>query len=156
MARLFVVSFQVNMIRPTPREAVLIVNAHSRKGQALFEEAKTKLGEAGIRLIAAHPVHNPRKLNSTVQKAVRDGAPMVIVGGGDGTLSSTVDDLVGHNCVFAVLPLGTANSFARTLGLPLDLDGAVDTIANGQLRRIDLGRINGDYFANAAALSRLG
>lgn len=140
------------MIRATPREAVLVVNAHSRRGQALFEEAKIKLEEAGIRLIAAHPVTNPRKLNSVVQKAVRDGAPMVIVGGGDGTLSSTVDDLVGHNCVFAVLPLGTANSFARTLGLPLDLDGAVDTIANGKLRRIDLGRINGDYFANAAAL----
>lgn len=118
----------------------------------LFDDAKTKLEEAGVSLIAAHPVHNPKRLNSTVQKAVREGAPMVIVGGGDGTLSSTVDDLVGHNCVFAVLPLGTANSFARTLGIPLDLDGAIDTIANGQLRRIDLGRINGDYFANAAAL----
>jgi YegS/Rv2252/BmrU family lipid kinase len=77
---------------------------------------------------------------------------MVIVGGGDGSLSSAVDEVVDRDCVFALLPLGTANSFARTLGIPLDLDGAVDTIANGERRRIDLGMIDGDYFANCAAM----
>jgi YegS/Rv2252/BmrU family lipid kinase len=77
---------------------------------------------------------------------------MVIVGGGDGSLSSTVDDVVDRDVVFALLPLGTANSFARTLGIPLDLDGAVQTIASGKRRRIDLGMIDDDYFANAAAL----
>ena len=56
---------------------------------------------------------------------------MVIVGGGDGTLSKTIDYFMGTGTVFALLPLGTANSFARTLGIPLDLDGAVDVIANG-------------------------
>src|SRR3546814_2461195 len=50
------------------------------------------------------------------------------------------------------LPLGTANSFARTLGIPLDLPGAVDVIANGRRARIDLGAINNDYFANVAAI----
>jgi YegS/Rv2252/BmrU family lipid kinase len=131
---------------------VLIVNAHSRKGEALFEEARVKLQEAGIRLIAAHAVKDPSRLNDTVRKAVREGAPMVIIGGGDGSLSGVVDDVVDKDCVFAVLPLGTANSFARTVGLPLDLDGAVETIATGRRRRIDLGMINGDYFMNAAAM----
>ena len=77
---------------------------------------------------------------------------MVIVGGGDGSLSCTVDDVVDRDCVFALLPLGTANSFARTLGIPLDLDGAIATIATGRRRRIDLGMIDGDYFANGAAM----
>jgi YegS/Rv2252/BmrU family lipid kinase len=77
---------------------------------------------------------------------------MVIVGGGDGSLSGTVDELVGKNCVFGVLPLGTANSFARTLGLPLDLEGAVEVIAKGRRQRIDLGMIDHDYFVNAASL----
>jgi diacylglycerol kinase family enzyme len=77
---------------------------------------------------------------------------MIIVGGGDGSLSSTVDELIEKECVFALLPLGTANSFARTLGIPLDLDGAIDVIATGKRRRIDLGIINGDYFANAASM----
>jgi YegS/Rv2252/BmrU family lipid kinase len=135
-----------------PREAALIVNAHSRKGEALFAQAKAKLEAAGMILIAAHAVRDPTTMNDVVAKAIADGAPMVIVGGGDGSMSGTVDELVGKDCVFAVLPLGTANSFARTLGLPLDLDGAVDVIANGKRRRIDLGMIDGDYFVNAASL----
>jgi YegS/Rv2252/BmrU family lipid kinase len=142
----------VPTIRPVPKEAVLIVNAHSRKGQDLFREARSLLEQAGVKLIAAHAVTDPKKLNDTVRHAISEGAPMVIVGGGDGSLSSTVDDVVGRDCVFALLPLGTANSFARTLGIPLDLAGAVNVIASGKRRRIDLGMIDGDYFANAAAL----
>lgn len=138
--------------RPVPREAVLVVNAHSRKGQALFAKAKAGLISAGITLLAAHPVKDPKVLAKTVRKAIADGAPMVIVGGGDGSLSGTVDELVGKDCVFALLPLGTANSFARTLGIPLDLESAIDTIANGQRRRIDLGVIDGDFFTNSAAI----
>src|SRR5918993_2673195 len=134
-------------IRPVPKEAVLIVNAHSRRGQALFDEASAKLELSGIKLIAAHALRDPSKLPQTVRDAVRADAPMIIVGGGDGSLSCAVDDLVDRDCVFAVLPLGTANSFARTIGLPLDLDGAIEAIATGQRRRIDLGVINGDYFA---------
>ena len=140
------------MIRPVPREAVLVVNARSRKGRDQFEEAKTKLEAAGVKLIAAHPVRDPNTLIATMRKAVASGAPMIIVGGGDGSLSCTVDDVVEPDVVFALLPLGTANSFARTLGIPLDLDGAIQTIATGKRRRIDLGVIDGDYFANAAAM----
>lgn len=135
-----------------PREAALIVNTHSRKGQDLFAEARAKLEAAGVVLLAAHAVDDPAKLGATVRGAVQAGAPMVIVGGGDGTLSGTVDELVGTPCVFAILPLGTANSSARTLGLPLDLDGAVEVIARGRRRRIDLGMIDDDYFVNAASM----
>jgi YegS/Rv2252/BmrU family lipid kinase len=138
--------------RPVPREAVLVVNAASRKGRDLFREAKAKLEAAGVRLTAAYAVKNPRKLTPTMRQAVASGTPMVIVGGGDGSLSSTVDDVVDRDCLFALLPLGTANSFARTLGIPLDLDGAIDTIATGKRKRIDLGVIDGDYFANCAAM----
>ncbi|HYG48530.1 MAG TPA: diacylglycerol kinase family protein [Allosphingosinicella sp.] len=142
----------MSLTAPVPKEAVLVVNAHSRKGQALFREAVDKLGEAGVVLTSAHALRDPSLLVPTVKEAVRGGAPMVIVGGGDGSLSYTVDEVVGRDCVFALLPLGTANSFARTLGIPLDLDGAVKVIATGQRRRIDLGMINDDYFANCAAM----
>jgi YegS/Rv2252/BmrU family lipid kinase len=131
---------------------VLVVNAHSRRGRELFRSAVEKLREAGVTLTASYAVRNPDKLVPKVREAVRDGAPMVIVGGGDGSLSSVVDEVVDRDCVFALLPLGTANSFARTLGIPLDLDGAIGVIANGKRRRIDLGMIDGDYFANCAAM----
>ena len=142
----------MSLLKPVPRRAVLVVNAHSRRGRALFREAVRKLAAAGIELIAAHAVRDPRQLVPTMQAAVREGAPMVIVGGGDGSLSCTVDEVVDRDFVFALLPLGTANSFARTLGIPLDLDGAIAAIANGKRRRIDLGMIDGDYFANCAAM----
>ena len=135
-----------------PRQAALVVNAHSRKGEALFEKAKAALEAAGVTLIAAHGVKDPDQMNPTVRRVIADGAPMVIVGGGDGSMSGTVDEFVGKDCVFGVLPLGTANSFARTLGLPLDLEGAVGVLAQGQRRRIDLGLIDDDYFVNAASL----
>jgi YegS/Rv2252/BmrU family lipid kinase len=142
----------VSAEKPVPKEAILVVNAHSRKGRDLFRQAEAKLNEAGVRLIAAHAIRNPKHLVPSVKEAVRSGAPMVIVGGGDGSLSSAVDEVVERDCVFALLPMGTANSFARTLGIPLDLDGAIRTIATGRRRRIDLGMIDEDYFANCAAM----
>jgi diacylglycerol kinase family enzyme len=60
--------------------------------------------------------------------------------------------MVGHDVILGVLPLGTANSFARTLGIPLTIEGAVEVIRTGAPRRIDLGMIDGDYFANCAAM----
>ena len=138
--------------RPVPREAVLIVNAHSRQGEELFREARAKLEASGITLRAAHGVDDPSKLDGIVGKAVKDGAPMIIIGGGDGTLSCAVDHLVGQDCAFALLPLGTANSFARTLGIPLDIDSAIEVIATGVRRTVDLGVIDGDYFVNSAAI----
>jgi YegS/Rv2252/BmrU family lipid kinase len=138
--------------RPLPSSAVLIVNAKSRKGRALFRRAAAKLRRAGVELTSSHAVRNPKLLPAKVREAVEGGAEMVIVGGGDGSLSSSVDLLVGHDVAFALLPLGTANSFARSLGIPLDLDGAVKVIATGKRRRVDLGMIDGDYYANCAAI----
>ena len=134
-----------------PKRAILVVNAMSRTGAAAFEQAREKLSAAGLELMDAHAVQNPEVMEPVVKAAIAK-APMVILGGGDGTLSSAIDHFVGKDTVFAVLPLGTANSFARTLGLPLDLDGAIKVIVHGRRKRIDLGIIDGDYFANAAAL----
>lgn len=139
------------MPKSLPREAILVVNAQSRSGADGFNEAVRLLEDAGVKLIEARPVKDPATIKDEVKKAVVE-APMVIVGGGDGTLSSTIDFFKDSDTVFALLPLGTANSFARALGIPLDLPGAVDVIANGVQRRIDLGCINGDYFGNSAAI----
>jgi len=134
-----------------PKQAILVVNAGSRRGADLFAEARDKLTAAGIELLSAKKCKTAKSMETAIKQALKK-APMVIVGGGDGSLSSFVDYFVGKDVVFAFLPLGTANSFARTMGVPLDLDGAVDVIAKGEARKIDLGCINGDYFLNAAAM----
>ena len=131
---------------------MLIVNARSRRGRKLYREAVRLLKDAGIELLERHAVRKPEYLTERVKEAVASGAPMIIVGGGDGSLSSAVDYLVGTDTVFALLPLGTANSFARSMGIPLELPGAVSVIANGERRRVDLGMIDDDYYANCAAI----
>ena len=135
-----------------PKTATLIVNAQSRRGRDLFAQAKSLIEASGITLDAAYALDRPDKLQATVKAAIDSGSAMIIVGGGDGSLSGSVDLLVGKPCVFALLPLGTANSFARSMAIPLDLAGAVDVIANGRRRAIDLGVIDNDYFCNAAAI----
>ncbi|MCC2979918.1 diacylglycerol/lipid kinase family protein [Sphingomonas sp. IC4-52] len=133
------------------RSAALIVNAKSRKGQKLFQRACERLHELPFS-VDAHAVQKPEHLERTVKRALAKNPDLVILGGGDGTVSGLVDLLVGKDVILGVLPLGTANSFARTLGLPLDVDGAIDVLATGVPKRIDLGMIDGDYFANCAAM----
>ena len=134
-----------------PRQAILVVNAMSRSGAEAFATARDKLVAAGVELIEAHAVDRPEAMDETIRSAIAK-APMVIVGGGDGSLSKSIDDFVGADTIFALLPLGTANSFARTMHIPLDLDGAIDVIVNGVALPIDLGRIDDDYFLNNAAI----
>ena len=133
------------------QSAALIVNAQSRRGRKLFKRAR-ELSKALPFPVKAHAVRKPTMLETTVKRALADKPDLVILGGGDGTMSGLVDMLVGEKVALGVLPLGTANSFARTLGIPLDLEGAMKVIADGHYRRIDLGMIDGDYFANCAAI----
>jgi len=136
---------------PPIRSAAMIVNAQSRKGKALFDRACARCDDLPFP-VDAHAVEDPSTLEDVIKRALAKKPDLLILGGGDGTVSGLVDHIVGTDIVLAVLPLGTANSFARTLGIPMDVDGALDVIAGGRRRRIDLGMIDGDYFANGAAI----
>lgn len=140
------------MIAARPRSATLIVNARSRTGADAFAQAQDLLKAAGVEILAAHALEDPGKLEQIVKAAIATDAEMLVVGGGDGSISSVVDFLVGTDVVLGLLPLGTANSFARSLGLPLGLAEAVEVIATGRPTKVDLGMIDDDYFANCAAI----
>jgi diacylglycerol kinase family enzyme len=77
---------------------------------------------------------------------------MIVIGGGDGSISSAASVLAGSDFPLGILPLGTLNHFARDLGLPVDLEGAVRLIASGQVRLIDVGEVNGRVFLNNSSL----
>jgi diacylglycerol kinase (ATP) len=136
----------------TKREAILVVNTHSRKGRDLFFRAIDLLEEHGITLSATYPVHDPVRLPEVVQDAIDRGAKFIIVGGGDGTISSVVDYFVYRDVVLGLLPLGTGNSFVRTLGIPIYLEGAVEVLVNGKAVNVDLGKVGEDYFANVSSI----
>jgi len=76
----------------------------------------------------------------------------IVIGGGDGTLNAAAGVLVEAGLPVGVVPLGTANDLARTLGLPTDPAEACQVIAEGHTRRIDLGMVNGRHFFNAASI----
>ncbi len=76
----------------------------------------------------------------------------VVVGGGDGTVGSVAGIVAGSGVPLGVLPLGTLNHFAKDLGLPQDLAGAVRTIAAGQMRNVDVGEVNGRVFINNSSV----
>jgi len=139
------------LIKAEPR-AALVVNTRSRAGRRLYSQALELLARRGLLLQEVHPVQDPERLPKIVADAVEQGSNLIIVGGGDGTVSSIVDRVAYRDAVLGILPLGTSNAFARTLSLPLQLPDAVEVIGAGRVADVDLGVVNGDYFANVASL----
>ncbi len=137
--------------RPAISSAAMIINAKSRRGRKMFARACAAMRGLPFE-VDARAVDDPGKLEDTVREVLAAKPDLLILGGGDGTFSGLVDLMVGHDVLLGVIPLGTANSFARTLAIPLEIEGAVEVIRSGVPRRIDLGMIDGDYFANCAAL----
>lgn len=133
------------------RKALLIVNPKSSQGaEAQLDEGLAHLKQAGISV-----EHLASKSPDESRQAVRerkDDLDLVIVGGGDGTISSMAGTLYECGLPLAVLPLGTANDLARSLGLSGELDEAFEVIASGERTRIDLGEVNNQYFFNVAHL----
>lgn len=134
------------------KTAVLIINTFSGRGERLFFKALDALGRHNIQLVATYPVRQPERLLEVIDSALTLKADVVIVGGGDGTISTIVDKLAKSSAVLGLLPLGTGNSFIRSLGLPLDIDAAVEVICNGKIQSVDLGIVNGDYFTNVVSI----
>jgi YegS/Rv2252/BmrU family lipid kinase len=86
------------------------------------------------------------------QRAARGDAETIVAGGGDGTISSVAAAIVGTDKALGILPFGTMNHFAKDLLIPLDLEGAIATIAAGHQSRVDVGEVNGRSFINNSSL----
>lgn len=133
------------------RRAVLLVNVRAREGEESLAAARAALSDAGVALGGAHAVE-PGALPARIEAELAAGAERVIVGGGDGSLSAAARVLAGTGAVLGLLPLGTANDFARTLRIPGGLAAAARVIARGRVRRVDVGWAGGRAFLNAASV----
>ena len=80
------------------------------------------------------------------RRAVEQQMSAVIVAGGDGTINEAIQSLAGSETALGVLPTGTVNVWAREMGIPLDMAKARAILTRGQVRRVDLGQVNGRYF----------
>jgi YegS/Rv2252/BmrU family lipid kinase len=132
--------------------AVLVVNTKSRSGKEAFETAREALAARGIPLIKCFAMSHPRRLRQLLDEAMAQGARRILIGGGDGTVSCAASLLLGRDVTLGVLPLGTGNDFARSLGITPSVEAACDVIAQGYTARVDVGLANGRPFLNAASL----
>lgn len=131
-----------------PARAVLVVAAGARRGRHLFAAARDLLEQREVRLVGEYLVDGPAEALERVRTAVYNDVPLVIVGGGDGTLRAVLPAVARREVVLGILPLGTANNFARSVGVPMDLVAAIDAIVDGRETLVDLGQVNGEFFAN--------
>ena len=134
------------------RRAALVVNVRSRRGRRHYPTVCRQLHNAGLDLLDLHPVADPGRLPQALAAAVDSGADLIVVGGGDGTLSEAAHQLAHRDLCLGVLPLGTTNNFARSLGLPLHLPAAVRILTEGKVADVDLGHVAGHHFANLTSL----
>lgn len=118
----------------------------------LFDQAVAALKNAGVPLAEAVAVQDKAHTVRILKREIEAGARVVIVGGGDGTLSECADHLVHTSVAMGVLPLGTGNTWARSLGLPLDIDEAAKVIATGHIEPTDVGKVNGQVFLNSVSI----
>lgn len=134
------------------RRIAVIVNGKSRRGRDLFDAAVAGLKDAGFTVTAAHALRNPRLLGPLIDRLIAEGHDVIAVGGGDGTLAMAAGKLAGKPIVMAVLPFGTANSFARTLGIEPEVAPALAVIADGDLARADVVAVGDTHFINSATI----
>lgn len=130
------------------RRALLICNAKARNGGLDLDEVRGILRAGGIELVEPPPDSDCRDVIRARAKDVE----FVILGGGDGTMNMAAPALVESGLPLAILPLGTANDLARSLGLPLDPLAAARFIPTAEARPVDLGWVNGHYYFNVASI----
>lgn len=135
------------------RNVIVLLNAASGGGNdaalaariaALFEGAGAS---ADVRL-----AHGGTDLADILQAAIARRPDAIVAAGGDGTVSTVAAALTGGPIALGVLPLGTLNHFAKDMRLPLELEPAIEQIAHGEMRKVDVGEVNGRVFINNSSL----
>lgn len=132
-----------------------IVNPTAGRGRTgkLVDDLHRVLKDRGIEydLVLTRQAGHGQEL---AEKASSEGWPVVVAVGGDGTMNEVLNGIMVGNRATAlgVMPTGTGNDLARTLGIPLDFAGAVDRLLAGQSRTIDVGRDNDGFFSIVCGL----
>jgi diacylglycerol kinase (ATP) len=133
------------------RRVLLAVNTRARRGRTARAHAEAALRRRGHEVIRVEVDGSRGGLSRAIVEH-RERVDVVCVGGGDGTLLSALEGLVEAKLPLAVLPLGTFNELARTLGVPADPDAVAALVDEGVPLPLDVGRVNGAYFFNEASV----
>jgi YegS/Rv2252/BmrU family lipid kinase len=138
---------------------LVIFNPKAKRGRAYRRMAKVQqaLESAGLpfeMIVSEQPGHAVE----LARRAALAGRELIVAAGGDGTVNEVVNGLLQAanggdvSCSLGVLPVGSGNDFANSLGIPTDLRQAAEKLKLRQVRRIDIGCVNGRHFANNVGL----
>ena len=136
--------------KPSRRRALLLINPKARRGTMALDGIRDRFTAGGLD-VTVEPFSALPELARDIVR-LREQADCIVICGGDGTVSSGAMAVMESGLPMGILPMGTANDLARTLGLPMDLMEAADIIIGGYERRIDLGSVNGHAFFNVASI----
>ena len=132
------------------KRALLLVNPKARRGGEALDAVIGRLHTGGLD-VTVEPFSALPEIGRDIAR-LRETAELIILCGGDGSVASGATAVMESGLPLGIIPLGTANDLARTLGIPMDLTAAADVILAGNTRRIDLGSVNGHAFFNVASI----
>jgi diacylglycerol kinase (ATP) len=139
---------------PTPPRTdrvAVVVNTAARGGARALPLLGSVLGPVS-REVSVRPVHGGEELMDALTAAMASDPDLLVIGGGDGTVGCAAEAVAHTRTALGVLPLGTANDFARTLEIPPALTAAVQTLVRGKVVDVDLGRVDGRVYLNVASV----
>jgi YegS/Rv2252/BmrU family lipid kinase len=132
------------------RRGLLLANPKARRGTEGVREATDVLRSSGADLLV-EDIGSSKEIAEHVRRHV-DDVDFIVLGGGDGTINAGLASLLEARLPLGILPLGTANNTARTLGIPTELADAAQLIAGGRTRRIDVGQVGDRFFLTTASI----
>jgi diacylglycerol kinase (ATP) len=132
---------------------VLFWNKHAGALKATpgLETIEKYIKEIGLECEIRYP-DSAKDMAKQIAILVKEGAEKIIVSGGDGTVRLAAQQMAHSDTVLGILPMGTANNFATSLHLPMELAEAIRTVKDGVVTEVSLGRINNSYFTEAAGV----
>jgi len=134
-------------LNPFKRVCVIVnpISGGKKNKQKIIDYLQACLNQSGMvvdTMITERRGHATQLANQASEKQM----DLVVAMGGDGTMNEVATGLVGRKTVMAMIPLGSGNGLARSLGIPLHFHDAVDLIREGNITAIDVGRVNEHYF----------
>ncbi|XVV11309.1 diacylglycerol/lipid kinase family protein [Actinoplanes sp. CA-131856] len=139
----------------TPRKIAVVAHQRKTLGGGL-DELRRRLTDTGVEDLLWCEVPKSKKAPEQVRKVIKAKPDLLVVWGGDGMVQRSIDVLArekgGAKIPLAIMPAGTGNLLASNLGIPADLEQAVEIALQGDHHRIDLGKLNGEYFGVMAGV----
>ena len=136
-----------------PKSLAIVLNCAARDRRAAGQRSRLVDRLSAARVSAdLFCAEDGESIGELARQVVARGYETVVAAGGDGTVNAVASAVAGSDVSMGVLPLGTINHFAKSVGIPREIEAAARTLVEGHAVRIDVGEVNGRLFVNNSTL----